>query len=902
MFFNKIYNSISTIFDLCTLRRNQFFYILIPLILLSITVQSTAYFGVNIENSLKPSETNSMFQTENNLTSNLFIIGSVPLEIWNAHLNFSSYFLGLINSSFLKTGINNSFIKSNNFYPYIHTQIIGNPNPFYIIESDEIIHYYLQLSNSNLSIDAKNESLLVFNNLNSSQLPTSIRLSNFTLSITKNISYSTFFNEKNPFSTVIQFFGISKLLAIVSSNTFYQLIKSNLVNEVLLNSFLKLNTNGLYQLLYNTNYNGIFKKYGTVLSNIGTNQGFTIQFFQPDDLINIQNNFQTLVTNATIIWLAVSIFLVLPVVLLTKFVISNSFRKFRKIYDTFMLKGTNVLIQMIYFTLELISLFFVQLLFSSFIVYIIDNYFSPFGLENTNFNPIFSILFLQVNIILFLVITIFYIASSKNMAQFFYNPYIGLESKKIEGHIDHPKRFRLRFLIEIIGLLILLALLYNFNYNSNLKLFSFGCFIVLFSILFPDILIVLYILLYRLVDFFAFKINFKILGIKSLLLNIRFPRIIRRIRLLFFFLLILSTFFAFFSTYENNDILNSNYQSGAPIVVSSPVNNPRIVQNLTKMNGGSGVSVTALLYNNYLGSESSILPESFNVLALNSSTYPSLNNLNNPGFELSSSPNILLSRLQSNRTILGTKDFLESRNLNINDTITIIITKNGIEKAISLTIVGSFELWPGFIKLPQNQYFTKSAIIMSLATLQNITNINSLSPTYYYNINPSKTFNYPKLFNSVTSFGTLFYSQSQAQESFNQFIYRPALFAIIFFTLIIFFRSIYEVDRDTSEIIEDFTIPKALGLSNKDIRIMLIFEILIELFIIVFGSILGALFGFVLVINMNIFNDFPIIYSFDNNLVMELIGIFSILTVLELTAAKLFSNKKKITESLTIED
>ena len=83
---------------------------------------------------------------------------------------------------------------------------------------------------------------------------------------------------------------------------------------------------------------------------------------------------------------------------------------------------------------------------------------------------------------------------------------------------------------------------------------------------------------------------------------------------------------------------------------------------------------------------------------------------------------------------------------------------------------------------------------------------------------------------------------------------------------------------------------------------MLIFEILIELFIIVFGSILGALFGFVLVINMNIFNDFPIIYSFDNNLVMELIGIFSILTVLELTAAKLFSNKKKITESLTTED
>ena len=66
---------------------------------------------------------------------------------------------------------------------------------------------------------------------------------------------------------------------------------------------------------------------------------------------------------------------------------------------------------------------------------------------------------------------------------------------------------------------------------------------------------------------------------------------------------------------------------------------------------------------------------------------------------------------------------------------------------------------------------------------------------------------------------------------------------------------------------------------------MLIFEILIELFIIVFGSILGALFGFVLVINMNIFNDFPIIYSFDNNLVMELIGIFSILTVLELTAS-----------------
>ena len=223
-----------------------------------------------------------------------------------------------------------------------------------------------------------------------------------------------------------------------------------------------------------------------------------------------------------------------------------------------------------------------------------------------------------------------------------------------------------------------------------------------------------------------------------------------------------------------------------------------------------------------------------------------------------------------------------------------------------MTIVGSFKLWPGFIEVPNLPGVTKTAVIMSFSTLENIISPSVLYSSsqfyFHYNVNPSQNFNFTKFELESNVFSLDFYNQKDIIDSFQQLIYQPAIFSIIFSATILIIRSAYEVEKDSEEMVEDFSIPKALGLSNEDANRILLFEMAIQIGIISFGAIFGIFFGFFLLQSLDLFNSFPIIFNFNYSLSLELIIIFSILSIIELLIAKLLYNKKNISEIISIED
>lgn len=894
--------------EFIVLRKRNFVYILLPLLIISLVFQSTLYFGNNIEKSLRPPAEQSNQYLESPV--HLKITGQVPISLFvNSLDTLTPFFSNLINSSLLNANFDPNFIETDYILPIISVRFNFSNNPIYIIGSDIIFQMLLSNLINNSLVNYKQSSLItIVNNyqvFNSSNIPGYFSFNQSNTSI-KNLGVVDF-NSVLPYFPQISYilnFANPSVFSFVNQKTFEQIVNDISISQFEIDILLQFKINDLYHMVYYSKYQGDFPKLYNFITVNGENFGIALSVDPILGLDSISYNFFQNVSLAQLIWYLVSIFLLFLSLVLLKFCISNSFYFFRRSYDLMKLKGITLSFFLSYFLFEIIIIFFIQIPISELIIWIFSGVYSPFGITNSflsvsdladqlkiAFNSLI-ILFIGVVFLYLYYFVRFQIDSSfiSDIANL--NP----NSKRKLPKYGLNQRLFLEIAFLIIGILF-----YWFSSTIILKLASLSLLVLVLIIVIPEFVNISYYYYYYLIKIFSVKFNINFYGIKSIILKLRIKRLNKRIQTLLIFITFSIIFLTFFSTYQMNLNLSNNYNNGSELVYESNIINNTLLQSFKNINDGSGVSLTIFSPNDDLGSKDTIFPQNFNVYAIDPLTYPSLNNLNNPGFYLSDSIENLMNKLSKNNTVLVAQEFLTYRHLKIGDNFTIYTSNNVSNSIISLNIVGSFKLWPGFIHLPFDPSFAKSAILMSLSSFYNLPKSELL--TFFYNINPSINFNYQTYYANIINYqGITIYDQNKINDIFNQLTYSPLIYTISIFFVILFVKSLYEADKNSSEIIEDFTVLKGIGLSNSDYIEILFFEIIISVFIIAIGALLGIYFGFLFLKDLNIFNSFPLIQNLNFGITFSLILIVFILSALELIFGKVKADHINIVEILSIED
>ena len=864
--------------DLFSIRKKSYFYIIFPLIFLSVTFQSTFYFSTTIEQSLRPPFSNDHYQPYNYSPPGIGFDGKVPYSVWKAENNFANFYFSLINSSLYKAGFNSSLVKYNNLTLSVDSPTTNDGSSFTILGSDTLFQDALRELNLELQNFTYENSTIVIkeDNFNISKISNSFNFS----SINYSLSVLGFLNRSNFFAGGI---SSSSYFIIVNLATFNKLFSTHFSDYFNLSSTALFNSQESYRIYYYAEDSNKLQDLEQIATKAILNAGILLTI-APIASTSPYDSFYQQVLVATIIWYAISLFLIIPSVFLLLNAIKRSIHDFKKKFALIMLRGEPLSNFYLYFLIEVLIMFLIQFPLTKFIFWFIFNSYQPFGHKITQSINVFNNWLLLIDGWVLLATILFYIISIRKLVnQNDISPFAGIGTFEVVEKVTTPKILSKNIVLSIVGICFT-SYCFVLVTDTFLKiiLFVLGAFFVFIFV--PELAIFSYNFISYFINKYLKLKNSEIFGIKHLLLQMRFSRILKKIRLTLFFVIILMAFFSYFSSYETNLALHDNYNTGAPIVLRSNIANDfnsSLVQELTSMNGNSGVSITAELVNSYLGSETSVLPQTFSIFGIDPTTYGSLHNLNNPGFELSNSSQYLINQLNSNSSILVHTNFLKSRNLRIGDNLTLIVgNKNNIHYALTFTIVGSFTYWPGFIPL-EYAFNLNQSIIMNLDTLQNITNFSS-SPLYYqYNVNPSNSFNYDKLSILTEKLGLSVYTQKQAVTDWvADYAFNPALFAFGFFLIIIILYSVYEYNNDVRGLIDDLAIPRAFGISQEDQKSFMIIEQSIQLIVLVLGGIIGYFFGFIILLILNSFGTFPIIFDFDTILFCVIIigsGFISIL-------------------------
>ena len=199
-----------------------------------------------------------------------------------------------------------------------------------------------------------------------------------------------------------------------------------------------------------------------------------------------------------------------------------------------------------------------------------------------------------------------------------------------------------------------------------------------------------------------------------------------------------------------------------------------------------------------------------------------------------------------NNTILAHKDFLQNQHLFIGNNVTLFLKSFLYQQTtnISLTIIGSFGQWPGFITYPLSPPAYSTTNISMIATLSltmSISKFLNISQTFNYLINPKDNFN-EKSFLSTYSFYNPNVAISKTDNNIYNYLFKNLLlFIFIAFCLILVLRTFYESDRYVKEMRKDIAIYRCYGLQIQDFRKNLLYQQTLILVAIGVSIIVGAL-------------------------------------------------------------
>ena len=917
--------SVLILFDLFRLRKQEYIIVVVPVVLLGIFLFSSISISNNFGPSLQPSTItyNDEFPSS---SVDFSFQGPLGSAYWQAYQNQLQTISNTLNQSLIDSGVGLQSIDTLGISCWMSidfTTVDGSglyTVPDYVFQ-DIISATHLNIApsligNNTLAIIEDNTSL---NYLNS---PLTVKTTNITLLPVASLSLSKL-NKAFPYSSfILNDYPSSGFLLITTTHTFFTIAKNINNPQPYLNGFVALNSTSRYNLLYNLRYRGVLNHFSTVLSDDFYASGISIQIFNNNNLFYSMNAFYNQVDSITLIWIVINIPVLLFLLLIVFVSVKDTFERFKKETILLRLKGTASTTILEYFSIEIVLITSIGFFIGKGLAYCLDLFIPTIDVPQNQLISNFlnylldSSSFLLFLPLLFLLTLIYSLHIQKFWNNKIENPLYSIST--VYKSVNRSK-FRLYLLVFLLlvsgtGSLLIVNYILQPTITRQIDVIIKVIFAVYRNLALGSVLLLLIIESFKICYSFFYqygiKNNLRIFGIQTRVFKLIQAQTLSRIRLLFIITVIFITLFTFMQSYQTNLYQNSVFIQGAPVTVETNTSyNQTLETALRNFNAGTGTTTVAEAFDTNLGSSNTVLPQTFNILGIDPTTFSTVTSLDIGRYGLSESMNTLFSALKVNNTIIAQKGFLAIRGLKVGNNISVLTTtKNNNQLLLTFHIIGSYTLWPGFLSVTNSTDFNNNAFITSLNTITSLANIYNKTTfyTFYrYLLSPASNFNVDKFVKTFSS-NNLFISLAITPDTtrfFANLIYTPLKVLLIYIFLLVIVKSFYDSNNYYKSSTRNYSILRCFGFTQNDLRNQFLYQQPIYLLILIVGIVFGIMSGFFIVNNLFLPNVYlPLIFSTDPiSLISISLPLYGILLFESFITYKKFQHDH-IAEKVSIED
>ncbi|MFW9990586.1 MAG: hypothetical protein ACFFD4_00875 [Candidatus Odinarchaeota archaeon] len=704
-------------------------------------------------------------------------------------------------------------------------------------------------------------------------------------------------------------------LAITTYNHFWTIITALGFLEVNFDGYFRFDSSK-YDSAFSLKYSNAYTAFSSVMSNEGEKAGIQIKLIS-SWLISYSIDSRTFLMSAQSLFLFIVVLVLFLALLILIQALEHNYNTSRAIQQVIDIKGISLWQRRFYRCVEASLIFGVSIVLAYFLGQFLAGLLAgsdgilEFSHINLSIKPDVSTILLIVVAVLFLVMISYQIIivfkkkediKTSDQASWYNEYYEAPRNKGILSKLD---------VAFVVSFLILLVLRMILPENDPLhSLVGLGLLICFFWI--PRITVFLILYLSFFIERISLKKHWRFPGIHSIIFKLNLTLFLRRTMLVFALVLVILSATNVVQSFDSSMKSQLLYQSGSDISISrSGAFNQTFISDLAMHYGIAGMTFVSHI-SSFLGTDSTPIQYDFQILAIDSPTYLSAVSLSKDNYHISDSPSLLLSNLNVPQDglipVLMDKHYAQSQGISPNDKFRFYNQdENQTLKQREIEIIGTFELWPGFVPVEEvweETHSDKIRIIMDQKFLANFTTISivELVGEYLIKVNSPEDKNEVIEELQIRQLAFKETISEKYRHFLNSLVFLPINFIVIFCFILVCFRASFEANRSFNQVQHQFALFSCFGMTHKQKFVQVLLEFTLLTFLLLLGALLSIITSDILIqmLVLPVLPWSPLTLSFDSFLLLLLL--FFISTTVDPLVYLIRLKNQKIDQTIAIED